>query len=289
MIHPSDDLADYMYNNIDHQTMQQKETNHNSLYILADNELQSNFDLEDQNEAVDWNSTNSHKSELVIAYDNKVGNRPLRPKLFSALYIRPKDDGNSHLIYKLSTDQILVTKEYQSVPVPADLIEGISETGSSDTKVQVNHVDSDHSIVQDDHSNNNDDDGHIHSNNKDDSEDESYDELDGSQQLNNMESNKIVEQENHNLLTVESSNSTCVCVKQNGTTITSTFLQCLFVQYLHEVVITILCLQPFIPMSVHEDTLRHLYEATYTIIHLLSSLLTSLRSEIPQPSLLTSL
>ena len=184
---------------------------------------------------------------------------------------------------------MLVTKEYQSVPVPEDLIKVISETDSPDNKIQVNHVDSNHSIAQDDHSNNNDDNGCIHSNDKNDSEDESYDKLDGPQQLNDMELNKIVEQENHDLLTVGSSNSTSVCVKHNGTTNTRTFLQCLFVQYLHEVVITIVCLQPFLPMSVHEDTLCHLYEDIYTVIHLLLSLLASLRSEIPGPSLLTSL
>ena len=84
-------------------------------------------------------------------------------------------------------------------------------------------------------------------------------------------------------------NSTSVCVKQNGTTNTSTFIQCLFVQYLHKVVITILCLQPFVLMSLHEDTLRHLYKDIYTVIHLLSYLLTFLTSEIPQQPLLTSL
>lgn len=56
MNHPSDDLADDMYNNIDHQTIQQEQTNHNSLYTLADNELQSSSDLEDQNKAVDLNN-----------------------------------------------------------------------------------------------------------------------------------------------------------------------------------------------------------------------------------------
>ena len=100
-----------------------------------------------------------------------------------------------------------------------------------------------------------------------------------------MRSNKIIEEENQNLLTIWSSNSTSVSVKHNGTTSTSTFLQCLFIQYLHKVVITILCLQPFLPMSVHEDTLRHLYKDIYTVI----SLLASLRSEIPRPSLLASL
>ena len=79
-----------------------------------------------------------------------------------------------------------------------------------------------------------------------------------------MELYKIVEQEHQNLLTMGSSNSTSVSVKHNGTTSTSTFLQCLFTQYLHEVVITILCLQPFLQMYVHEDALRHLYEAPYT-------------------------
>ena len=92
-------------------------------------------DLEDPNEADDWKSTNSHKGELVIAYNNKVGTRTLRPRVFYALYTRPNDDGNGHLIYKLSTDQILVTKEYQSVPVPEDLIEAISETDSSGNKI----------------------------------------------------------------------------------------------------------------------------------------------------------
>ena len=157
------------------------------------------------------------------------------------------------MIYRLSTDQILVTKEYQLVvPVPEDLIETISGTDSSDNKIKVNNVNSDHSIVQDDHSNNHDNDGRIRSNNTDDSEDESYIDLDGSHQLGGMESNKVVKQENHNLLTVGSSNSTGLCVKHNKTTNTSIFLQCLFVQYLHEVLITILCLQPFLTVSVHK-------------------------------------
>ena len=53
----------------------QKQTNHNSLYTIADNEIQSSSDSENQNEAVDWKSTNSHKGELFIAYDNKVKNK----------------------------------------------------------------------------------------------------------------------------------------------------------------------------------------------------------------------
>ena len=114
IVHPSDDLADDMCNNIDHQTAQQTQTNHNSLYTFADNEIQSSYDSEDQNEAVDWKITRGHEGELVIAYDNKVGNRTLCPKAFYALYVKPNEDGNRHLIYKLSMDQIVVTKDYQT-------------------------------------------------------------------------------------------------------------------------------------------------------------------------------
>ena len=109
IVHPSDDLADDVYNNIDYQTTQQKQTNHNSLYTLADNEIQSGSDLEDQNEAINWKSTNGHEGELVIVYDNKVGDKTLRPRTFYVLYIVPNDNGNGLLIFKLSTKQILIT------------------------------------------------------------------------------------------------------------------------------------------------------------------------------------
>ena len=59
---------------------------------------------------------------------------------------------------------------------------------------------------------------------------------------------------------MESSNSTIVSVNNHtGLTSTSTLLQGLFLQYLHETIITILCL-------------RRLYEDISTIIYLLSSL-----------------
>ena len=39
LVHPSDDLADDVYNNIDYHNVQQEQTICNSLYTLADNEL----------------------------------------------------------------------------------------------------------------------------------------------------------------------------------------------------------------------------------------------------------
>ena len=152
--HSSNDLTDDMYNSIDHHNVDQKQTNYNSLYTLVNNKLQSIFDLEDLN----WNSTDSHKGELVIAYDNKVGNKTLRPRAFYALYVRPNDNGNAHLMYRLSTDQIVVTKDYQTVPIPEDLVGAIGKTDLYNNKPQDNEFDTIHSIVYDDQSNNNNDD-----------------------------------------------------------------------------------------------------------------------------------
>ena len=167
-------------------------------------------------------------------------------------------------------DQILVTIKYQSVPVPGDIIEAISETDSSDNKIQVNHFNNDHSIVQDDHYNNNNDDNQTHLNDEDNFEDESYYKLNSLQQLNGKESKKIFNQENQILSIVGSSKSISVYVNHTRTTRTSTFLQGLFLQYLHKTVNTILCLQPSIGICTQRysmSSLRmHLYGCTPTSI-----------------------
>ena len=105
------------------------------------------YDLEDQNKADDWKSTKTHKSELVIAYDTNTGNNALRPRILYTLYIGPNNDNKGHLIYKLSTDQILVTMKYESVPVLEDLIEVTNETNSPINKIQVDHVNNENSII----------------------------------------------------------------------------------------------------------------------------------------------
>ena len=51
IVHPSDDLADNICNNINYHNVQQEKTNHNSLYTLAINKLQLCSDLENLNEA----------------------------------------------------------------------------------------------------------------------------------------------------------------------------------------------------------------------------------------------
>ena len=139
IVYPSDDLADDVHNNIGYHNVQQQRNIHNNLYTLANNELQLSSDLDGPNGADDWKNTNSHKGELVIGYDTKARNNTLHPKVFYALYIKPKGDSDGHLIYKLSTDQILVTIKYQSVPVSEDLIETMNRTDSSENKIQIDH------------------------------------------------------------------------------------------------------------------------------------------------------
>ena len=143
VVYPSDNLTNDVYNNIDYQNVQQEQTTHNIIYTLTNQELQLSSDLEDPNGADDWISTNSQKGELVIDYNNKAGNNTLRTKLFYALYIKQNGNGIGHLIYKLSTDQILVTMKYQSlpVPVPEDLIKLTNKTDSSDNKIRIDHFD----------------------------------------------------------------------------------------------------------------------------------------------------
>ena len=149
--HSNNDLTDdNMYNNIDQDNIDWEQTNQNSLYTLAKKKLQLSSDLED----LDWNSTDNHNGELIIAYDNKVGYKTLRPRAFYVLYVKPNEKGNGHLIYRLSTDQIVVTKDYQTIPVPEYLVDTTCKSDPYENKSQVNDVDMIISIVHDDQSNN---------------------------------------------------------------------------------------------------------------------------------------
>ena len=58
------------------------------------------------------------------------------------------------------------------------IIKVICKTDSSNNKAQVDHFDSDHSIVRDNHFISNEDDGQTHFNNENNFEEESHDELD---------------------------------------------------------------------------------------------------------------
>ena len=113
-----------MYSSTAHGNANQRQTTGCNVYTITDNKLQSSSDLED----LDWDSTNSHTGELIIAYDNKIGNKILCPKTFYTFYVKPNQEDNNHLVYRLDKDQIVVTKNYQTVPVP----KGIDHTSVSD-------------------------------------------------------------------------------------------------------------------------------------------------------------
>ena len=67
-VHPSDDLTNDDYSNIENHETQHKQTNrNNSFYTLVDNKLRSSPQLEDPNETYDWKTANNHEGELVIA------------------------------------------------------------------------------------------------------------------------------------------------------------------------------------------------------------------------------
>ena len=92
------------------------------------------------------------------------------------------------------------------------------------------------------------------------------------------------------LLTTGSNKSTSVSViKPTKITSTSTFLQGLFLQYLHEGENTTVTLQPSVPLSIHNDVLRYFYEGISMVESLLSSLLASLKNEYLRSSLVTYL
>ena len=148
--HSNNDLSDDVYSHIDHDSVDLKQRNHNNPYTLADNKLQLSSDLED----LDWNSTNSHKGELIIAYDNKVRYKTLHPRTFYALYVKPNEEGSGHLMYRLSTDQIVVTKEYQTVHLPEDIGNTLFESHPCINKSQAKNVDTIISSIHNDQCNN---------------------------------------------------------------------------------------------------------------------------------------
>ena len=106
--------------------------------------------------------------------------------------------------------------KYQSVPVPENLIKLTDKTDSSDKKIRIDHFDIEQSVVRDDYSNNSKYGSQIANNNKDNSEDGDTDELDNSQHLDDLKSDKIVDHEDQVILTKVSYNSTSVSM--NGLT-----------------------------------------------------------------------
>ena len=156
---PSNDLTDDDCRNIEDYENQHKQTNrNNSFYPLVDNKLQSSPHLQDQNKTDDLKTTKYHEGELVMAYDTNNGNSTLCPRILYALHVRPNDNGIGHLIFNLSTSQILITMKYQIIHVPENLIKVNNKKDSFTNKIQVNHFNSYYFTAQGIRSDNNKDD-----------------------------------------------------------------------------------------------------------------------------------
>ena len=78
--------------------------------------------LEDPHKFNDWKTTNSYQGKLIMVYNNNNESNTVSPRIYYTLNIGPHDNGNSHIIFKLSTKQILVTMKYQPIHAPEDLI-----------------------------------------------------------------------------------------------------------------------------------------------------------------------
>ena len=77
-VHLNDGLADDNNNNIEDHVVQHKHIDrHNYFYNHVENELQPSYQLESQNEANDWKTTNLHEGKLVMAYNNNANNKTL--------------------------------------------------------------------------------------------------------------------------------------------------------------------------------------------------------------------
>ena len=135
------------------------------------------------------------QNEIIVAYNNKARNNTLHPKVSYTLYIKLNGDNNGHFIYDLSRDELVITTNYQSVPVPIDLFESTNRIKSSNSKIQVDHFDVEHPIVWREDSNNTKYKSQSSNSNKDDSEDGDTYELGNSQHLYDLMSDKIVDHE----------------------------------------------------------------------------------------------
>ena len=173
-VHQSDDLTDDECSNIeDHETQHERTNQNNSFYTLVDNKLQFSPHLGDLNKTYDWKTTNNHEGEIVMDYNTNAGSNTLYPRIFNALYIGQNNNCIGHLIFKLSTRQILTKMKYKPVPMPGNLFKTINGMNSFTIKIQINQSNSDHFKAQDDHCDDTKDEGQTQSNDVDNSEDES--------------------------------------------------------------------------------------------------------------------
>ena len=70
--------------------------------------------------------------EYVLAYNAESGNKTNIPRVFSALYIAPNDNGTGHKVFKLQTKKVVSTRKCTAQPMPDDVINIINHLGKEE-------------------------------------------------------------------------------------------------------------------------------------------------------------
>ena len=117
----------------------------------VENKQQPSHQLEGQNQANDWKSTNKHEGKLVMAYNKHSSNKTLHPTPLYGLNIGLNGSNTDHSVFKLSTKQLLTTPKYKPVHMLEDIIQALNEMGTITNNIQLNHFDCDQHTVQQNH------------------------------------------------------------------------------------------------------------------------------------------
>ena len=65
--------------------------------------------------------------ELVLACDVKSDNKTHKPRAYHALCIGPNNAGTGHSVFKLVTEDMIVTPRCKPIPIPDDVIKVINQ------------------------------------------------------------------------------------------------------------------------------------------------------------------
>lgn len=70
--------------------------------------------------------------ELVLAYDTEASNNTNIPRAFSALYIKPNDNGTGHKVFKIQTKRVVSTPKCKPKPMTQDFNKIINNLGEEE-------------------------------------------------------------------------------------------------------------------------------------------------------------
>ena len=156
-------------------------------------------------------------------YNNNSSNKTLYSRTFYVLYIGPNDSSASHLVFKLSTKQLLTTSQCKPVPMPKEIIQAVYEMGTITNKIHLYHFDRDHQKSQQNHFGTTHDDNQEHYVSIKNCDHESDGHLNKSQKIDGTNSDTRFPHTNGILQTVGPSISTIFSMECTSTDISTNF------------------------------------------------------------------